>query len=267
MPEMLLRLCRALAAFGVFAVDDDGQVSQTSRSAWLRQMRHRRCITPPGSGGRRTCGGRGATSSTRCEPASARSIRCSGCRPSSTCWRIPTSSNCSGRFMQHSPDDRHARSGGRVRLLGCCRRGRRWRNGALLAAILQANPMPRGVLFDHDTRGRDAHECSTVSTSPIGVERKPVTSSKRSRPAATSTSCRRSCTTGMTTECATILSNCRTSDGTEQAAAGDRATPRARPGAHHSDELPRRHHDDGAAARTRADTGRVRSAAHGNRIQ
>src|SRR5215203_4932175 len=34
---MLLRLCRALAAFGVFAVDDNEQVSQTARSAWLRQ--------------------------------------------------------------------------------------------------------------------------------------------------------------------------------------------------------------------------------------
>ena len=36
-PSMLLRLCRALAAFGVFAVDDDEQVSQTNRSAWLRR--------------------------------------------------------------------------------------------------------------------------------------------------------------------------------------------------------------------------------------
>ena len=35
--SMLLRLCRALAAFGVFAVDDDQQVSQTNRSAWLRR--------------------------------------------------------------------------------------------------------------------------------------------------------------------------------------------------------------------------------------
>ncbi len=34
---MLLRLCRALAAFGVFSVDDEEQVSQTARSAWLRQ--------------------------------------------------------------------------------------------------------------------------------------------------------------------------------------------------------------------------------------
>src|SRR5215216_2449056 len=34
---MLLRLCRALAAFGIFRVDEDGQVSQTGRSAWLRQ--------------------------------------------------------------------------------------------------------------------------------------------------------------------------------------------------------------------------------------
>src|SRR5882724_4018832 len=35
--EMLLRLCRALAAFGIFSVDAKGGVSQTSRSAWLRR--------------------------------------------------------------------------------------------------------------------------------------------------------------------------------------------------------------------------------------
>src|SRR3954452_5526674 len=34
---MLLRLCRGLAAFGIFAVDGDDEVSQTVRSAWLRQ--------------------------------------------------------------------------------------------------------------------------------------------------------------------------------------------------------------------------------------
>ena len=34
---MLLRLCRALAAFGIFSVDDEEQLIQTSRSAWLRQ--------------------------------------------------------------------------------------------------------------------------------------------------------------------------------------------------------------------------------------
>ncbi|MBM2709636.1 methyltransferase [Mesorhizobium caraganae] len=35
-PEMLLRLCRALAAFGIFAVDDAGRVTQTHQSACLR---------------------------------------------------------------------------------------------------------------------------------------------------------------------------------------------------------------------------------------
>src|SRR3954447_21159293 len=34
---MLLRLCRALAGFGIFRVDEDGEVRQTVRSAWLRQ--------------------------------------------------------------------------------------------------------------------------------------------------------------------------------------------------------------------------------------
>src|SRR3954453_15132875 len=34
---MLLRLCRALAAFGVFSVDDLGQVGPTTRSRWLER--------------------------------------------------------------------------------------------------------------------------------------------------------------------------------------------------------------------------------------
>jgi hypothetical protein len=36
-PAMLMRLCRALAAFDIFAVDSDGIVSQTARSACLRR--------------------------------------------------------------------------------------------------------------------------------------------------------------------------------------------------------------------------------------
>ena len=35
-PETLLRLCRALAAFGIFAVDDAGRVTQTHQSVCLR---------------------------------------------------------------------------------------------------------------------------------------------------------------------------------------------------------------------------------------
>ena len=35
-PEMLLRLCRALAAFGIFTVDDSGNIAHTERSRLLR---------------------------------------------------------------------------------------------------------------------------------------------------------------------------------------------------------------------------------------
>src|SRR6185295_18611934 len=36
-PEMLLRLCRALAAFGIFSVDDSGNIAHTARSRLLRR--------------------------------------------------------------------------------------------------------------------------------------------------------------------------------------------------------------------------------------
>ena len=34
---MVLRLCRALSAFGIFEVDSEDMVSQSARSAWLRK--------------------------------------------------------------------------------------------------------------------------------------------------------------------------------------------------------------------------------------
>src|SRR5882724_1012599 len=36
-PEMLLRLCRALAAFGIFAVDAEAKLAHTARSMGLRR--------------------------------------------------------------------------------------------------------------------------------------------------------------------------------------------------------------------------------------
>jgi hypothetical protein len=35
--NMVLRLCRALSAFGIFEVDSEDMVSQSARSAWLRK--------------------------------------------------------------------------------------------------------------------------------------------------------------------------------------------------------------------------------------
>ena len=35
--NMVLRLCRALSAFGIFEVDSEDMVSQSGRSAWLRK--------------------------------------------------------------------------------------------------------------------------------------------------------------------------------------------------------------------------------------
>ena len=37
-PQMLIRLCRTLAAFGVFEIGADGRIGQSTRSDTLRKM-------------------------------------------------------------------------------------------------------------------------------------------------------------------------------------------------------------------------------------
>ena len=146
---MLLRLCRALAAFGIFAVDAEGAVSQSVRSEWLlkdaKPTLHYAALywTTPGSW----------TAWGHLEHA----IRTGSC-PFEEVFGQPMFPYLNGhpaeavvfdRFMQHSPDARQAAvveaydfSG--IRLVIDVGGG----NGALLKAILEANPQAEGLLFD-----------------------------------------------------------------------------------------------------------------------
>jgi O-methyltransferase domain len=148
-PAMLLRLCRALAAFGIFAVDEQGQVSHTPRSQHLRQdaaptLYHaaRYWATPQmwdawGHLGHTLRTGESAFESVF------------GVPKFEYLKRHPQEAELFDLFMQHSPSDRHtavaaAYDFSGVGLLVDVGGG----NGALLAAILRVNPDVRGLLFD-----------------------------------------------------------------------------------------------------------------------
>ncbi len=150
-PTMLLRLCRALAAFGIFAVDAEGQVSQTARSECLRQN-----ATPT-----LYHYAKYSTSPHMWQPwANLEHAVRTGGSAFELVYHMPNfeylnthpeEANLFHLFMQHGPDDRHAAvvaaydfsSAGLVVDVG-------GGNGALLAAILGANPHARGVLFDQE---------------------------------------------------------------------------------------------------------------------
>lgn len=146
---MLLRLCRALAAFSIFVVDAEGMVSQSARSAWLRKEAQptlhyaARYWTTPGSW----------TAWGHLEHA----VRTGSC-PFEEAFGEPMFPYLSehpeeaavfNRFMQHSPDDRQAAvveaydfSG--IRVVVDVGGG----NGALLKAILTAHSHAEGLLYD-----------------------------------------------------------------------------------------------------------------------
>jgi hypothetical protein len=150
-PDMLLRLCRALAVFGIFRVMPDGQVGQTSRSAWLRKdakptLYHAaRYWTTPGNW----------QAWTNLEHAIQ-----TGRSPFQETFGVanfeyraahPDEASLFDLFMQHSPDDRHAAvveaydfSNARLVVdVG-------GPNGALLTTILSAHPDMEGLLFDQE---------------------------------------------------------------------------------------------------------------------
>ena len=133
-PAMLLRLCRALAAFGIFEVDTGGLVAHTARY-WA---------TPHvwGSWGHLEDAVR--TGGSALELAYG--------MPKFEYLKLhPEEAALFDQLMQHGPDDRQgavvaaydfAAAGLVVDVGGG--------NGALLAAILQANPEVRGILFDQE---------------------------------------------------------------------------------------------------------------------
>lgn len=148
-PGALLRLCRALAAFGVFALDAQARLSHTPRSAWLRSdarptLHHAaRYWTTPGN--------------WAAWGAFGHALRTGGCpleavlgQPSFDYLRHhPEEAERFDAFMRHSPDDRHAAVAETLDLAGAglvvdVGGG----DGGLLAALLPGAPGVRGLLYD-----------------------------------------------------------------------------------------------------------------------
>jgi hypothetical protein len=149
--SMLLRLCRALAAFGIFSVDSAGNVSQSARSVWLRTQ-----AEPTLHYAALYWTTRGSWSAWGSLEHAIRTGECPfeeafGQPMFSYLKEHPEEAGIFQQFMEHSPDDRHAAvveaydfSG--VRVVVDVGGG----NGALLQAILTANSQTEGVLYDQD---------------------------------------------------------------------------------------------------------------------
>ena len=150
-PSALLQLCRALAAFGVFSVDGDGNVGHTEKSRWLKSS-----ATPTLHHAARYWGMPSTWSAWGHLEYAIRT----GKAPFEDVFGMPNfdylgahpqEAGLFDAFMQNSPDDRHTAvaeaydfSGARVVVdVG-------GGNGALLRAILGAHPDVRGVLFDQE---------------------------------------------------------------------------------------------------------------------
>jgi hypothetical protein len=150
-PEMLLRLCRALAAFEIFTVDSEGYVGNSQKSRWLRKDTHptlhhaiRYWMMP----------------STWTVWGNLEHAVRSGEAPFESIFGMPyfdylktqpAQAKLFDSHMQNSPDDRHAAVVEAYDFAGAASvvdvgGG----NGALLAAILAANSGVRGVLLDQE---------------------------------------------------------------------------------------------------------------------
>jgi O-methyltransferase domain len=148
-PDMLLRLCRALAAFGIFSVDEEGRVSQTPQSACLRSdavpTLHyvARFLGTPGIWA--TWGNLRHTIMTG-EPAFEKTF---GMPNFAYLKANPAEGAIFDEFMRHSPDDRHAAVASAYDFTGTgivvdVGGG----SGGLLRAILDAHTGVRGILAD-----------------------------------------------------------------------------------------------------------------------
>ena len=155
--SMLLRLCRALAAFGIFTVDREGKIGQSAQSAWLCQnamptLRYAALYwTTPGSW---TAWGN-LTQAIRSGSCPFEEVF--GQPMFSYLNEHPDEATVFHQFMEHSPDDRHA-----AVVEACDFSGARLvvdvggGNGALLKAILMANPQAHGVLYEQEAVVRAA---------------------------------------------------------------------------------------------------------------
>lgn len=151
-PGMLLRMIRALAAFGIFSVDAAGTVQHTAGSRLLR-----RDAVPTLHHAARY---RGLPSNWAAWTNLEHTIRSGepafdyvfGLPNFEYLNRHPDEAELFHHFMQHSPDDRHSAVAGAydfsaVKTIVDAGGG----NGAFLAAVLAQNPDMRGVLFDEES--------------------------------------------------------------------------------------------------------------------
>lgn len=148
-PEMLLRLCKALASFGIFAVDQENNLLQTPRSACLRTdatpTLHYAALFWGMPSTWSSWGNLGETVRTG-RPAFEATYGMPNFEYLKT---NPQEGSIFDDFMRHSPDDRHAAvaatydfSGAQVVVdVG-------GGNGGLLKAILDVHVGVRGILFD-----------------------------------------------------------------------------------------------------------------------
>ena len=150
-PAMVLRLCRALAAFGIFTVDADGNVGHTSQSRWLctdasptlhHAVRYWAMPSTWAVWGH-------LEEAVRTGNAAFEAVY--GVPYFDYLRAHPKEAGLFDRFMQNSPDDRHAAvveayDFSEARVVADVGGG----NGALLAAILAANPDVRGLLLDQE---------------------------------------------------------------------------------------------------------------------
>ncbi len=148
-PTMLLRLCQALAAFGIFSVNVDGNLSHTPRSMYLRQT-----AAPTLHHAARYY----ASPHVRASWMQLEHAVRTGESAFESVFHMskfeylklhPAEAAVFDEFMRHSPEDRHAAvvdayDFSDAALVVDIGGG----NGALLAAILTANPHVKGLLFD-----------------------------------------------------------------------------------------------------------------------
>jgi hypothetical protein len=156
---MLLRMTRALAAFGIFAVDDEGRVSHTQAS---RLLRHDANPTLHHAARYWTMHGNWAAwekleHTIRSGEPGFEAVF--GMANFEYLKLHPQEAELFNRFMQHSPDDRHnavadAYDFSGVRTIVDVGGG----NGALLAALLRKYPESNGVLFDQENAVKDASD-------------------------------------------------------------------------------------------------------------
>jgi hypothetical protein len=167
----LLRLCRALSAFGVFSVDSEGRVTHTERSRWLRRDANPTLYHTARYWGMPSTWAVWGELEKAIRTGKAQFEPRLGAPFFDYLGTHADEAALFDAFMQFSPDDRHAAvseaydfsSADIVVDIG-------GGNGALLRAILSRNPGVRGILFDQEkvVAGAILGECASRCTIDAG---------------------------------------------------------------------------------------------------